>query len=303
MKRRKTVIALGFFDGVHIGHGALFKKARERAREKDARPAVLTFDNHPDNFVKHERVELISSATDRMYIIRRFYGIEDVFFLHFNAATMRMRWNDFLERIIETYDAVHFVVGHDFRFGYRGEGTAEILRRYCAGHGLGCDIIPPVTREGIVVSSTCIRSLLLDGDMERANAFLGHPYLITDIIRTGFRIGRTIEAPTINMLLGESVLVPKHGVYATKVLLEGHERTAVTNIGVRPTFNGNRVTVETNIIDFDGDLYGKSACVEFYDFIRPERRFDSAEALQEQIRRDSAAVMQRVNRIDKSNSL
>lgn len=288
MKRRKTVIALGFFDGVHIGHGALLEKTRERAREKGALPAVLTFDNHPDNFVKHERVEFISSATDRVYIIRRYYGIQNVFFLHFNAATMHMLWHDFIERIIETYDAVHFVVGHDFRFGYRGEGTAEILRQYCAGYGLGCDIIPAVAREGIVVSSTYIRSVLLDGDIERANAFLGHPYLITDIIRTGFRIGRTIEAPTINMLLGESVLVPKHGVYATKVLLEGQARAAVTNIGVRPTFNGDRVTVETNIIDFDGDLYGRNACVEFYSFIRPERRFDSAEALQEQIRHDCA---------------
>ena len=287
MKQGKTVMALGFFDGIHIGHKALFEKTLERARENGARPAVLTFDNHPDNFVKHERVELISSATDRSYIIRRFYGIQDVFFLHFNAVTMRMHWRDFIERITETYDAVHFVVGHDFRFGYRGEGSAEILRQYCAEHGLGCDIIPPVKKEGIVVSSTYIRSLLLDGDMERANAFLGHPYLINDIIRTGFRIGRTIEAPTINMLLGDSVLVPKHGVYATKVLLERETRVAVTNIGMRPTFNGNRVTVETNILDFSGDLYGQSACVEFYYFIRPERRFDSAEDLQEQIRRDS----------------
>ncbi|MCM1148971.1 MAG: bifunctional riboflavin kinase/FAD synthetase [Butyricicoccus sp.] len=287
MNQRKTVIALGFFDGIHTGHGALFKKTRECAAEKGAEPAVLTFDNHPDYFVKHERVELISSATDRMYIIRRFFGIENVFFLHFNAVTMRMPWRDFIERIIDIYGAVHFVVGHDFCFGYKGEGTAEILRQYCLENSLSCDIIPPVTREGIVVSSTYIRSLLLDGNMERANAFLGHPYLITDIIRTGFRIGRTIEAPTINMLLGESVLVPKHGVYATKVVIGGAARMAVTNIGMRPTFNGDRVTVETNILDFDGDLYGQSACVEFYSFIRPERRFDSVEDLQAQIRRDA----------------
>lgn len=287
MKQRKTVMALGFFDGIHRGHGALFEKTRERAAEKGAEPAVLTFDNHPDNFVKHERVELISSATDRMYIIRRFFGIENVFFLHFNAATMRMHWRDFIERIINAYGAVHFVVGHDFRFGYKGEGTAETLRQYCLKNGLGCDIIPPVTREGIVVSSTYIRSLLLDGNMERANAFLGHPYLVTDIIRTGFRIGRTIEAPTINMLLGESVLVPKHGVYATKVIIGSEARMAVTNIGMRPTFNGDRVTVETNILDFDSDLYGQSACVEFYSFIRPERRFGSAEELQAQIRCDA----------------
>lgn len=287
MNQRKTVIALGFFDGIHIGHGALFEKTLERALELEAEPAVLTFDNHPDNFVKHERVELISSATDRVYIIRRFYGIQNVFFLHFNNATMRMHWRDFIERIIDAYGAVHFVVGHDFCFGYKGEGTAEVLRQYCLEHDLSCDIIPPVTRDGIVVSSTYIRSLLLDGEVEQANAFLGHPYLITDNIRTGFHIGRTIEAPTINMMLGENVLVPKHGVYATKVRISGDERIAVTNVGTRPTFNGDRVTVETNILDFDGDLYGQHACVEFYSFIRPECRFDSPEELQEQIRRDA----------------
>ena len=287
MEQRKTVVALGFFDGIHIGHGALFEKTRQRALELKAEPAVLTFDNHPDNFVKHERVELISSATDRMYIIRRFYGIQNVFFLHFNDATMRMHWRDFIERIIETYGAVHFVVGHDFCFGYKGEGTAEVLRQYCLEHCLSCDIISPVIRDGIVVSSTYIRSLLLNGEIERANTFLGHQYLITDIIRTGFRIGRTIEAPTINMTLEENVLVPRYGVYATKVLISGAERMAVTNVGMRPTFNGDRVTVETNILDFDGDLYGQNACVEFYSFIRPERRFNSVEELQEQIRYDA----------------
>ena len=287
MDKKRTVIALGYFDGIHIGHGALLERAKLRAAEKNAEPAVLTFDNHPDTFVKKVNVELINSATDRIYIIKRFYGIENVFFLHFNDATMRMSWREFIEKIIAAYGAVHFVVGHDFRFGFKGEGTAELLRDYCEANGLGCDIIPPVMKEGIIISSTYIRGLIADGDMLRANEFLGHPHLITDIVRTGFRIGRTIEAPTINMLFQVNVLVPRHGVYATRVLLADGEHPAVTNVGVRPTFNGSRVTVETNIIDYSGDLYGQKACVEFYDFLRPERKFESPETLMEQIRTDA----------------
>lgn len=287
MSNRKTVIALGFFDGIHIGHGALLERAKERACELGAEPAVLTFDNHPDTFVKKEKVELINSATDRIYIIRKYYGIQNVFFLHFNYNTMHMHWRDFIERIIETYGAVHFVVGHDFSFGFKGEGTAQVLGDYCREHGIGCDIIPPVTRDGIIISSTYIRTLISDGQMERANEFLGHPHLITDIIRTGFRIGRTIEAPTINMQLQENVLIPRHGVYATKVLLSDEAHLAVTNVGSRPTFNGDRITVETNILDFEGDLYGQTACVEFYSFLRPEHRFDTAEALMNQIKCDA----------------
>jgi riboflavin kinase/FMN adenylyltransferase len=287
MEKKRTVIALGYFDGIHIGHGALLERAKLRAAEKNAEPAVLTFDNHPDTFVKKVNVELINSATDRIYIIKRFYGIDNVFFLHFNDATMRMPWREFIERIISAYGAVHFVVGHDFRFGFKGEGTAELLRDHCEENGLGCDIIPPVMKDGIIISSTYIRGLIAAGDMLRANEFLGHPHLITDIVRTGFRIGRTIEAPTINMQFQENVLIPRRGVYATRVLLADGEHPAVTNVGVRPTFNGSRVTVETNIIDYAGDLYGQKACVEFFDFLRPERKFESAETLMEQIRTDA----------------
>ena len=286
-KRTKTVIALGYFDGIHLGHAALLERTKQRAEEIGAEPAVLTFDNHPDTFVKKTPVELINSPTDRIYIIKKYHGISNIFFLHFNDATMHMSWREFIEKIIETYGAAHFVVGHDFRFGFMGEGSAAVLEQYCRENGLGCDVIPPVTLDGRIISSTYIRSLIAEGDMRGAMRYLGHPHLITDIIRTGFRIGRTIEAPTINMLFQENVLIPRHGVYATRVILHDGEHSAVTNVGVRPTFNGSRVTVETNILNYDGDLYGQHACVEFFDFIRPEKRFDSPALLMEQIRLDA----------------
>ncbi len=280
-------MALGFFDGIHVGHAALVDKAKEAAGNLGAEPAVLTFDNHPDTFVKGEKVELINSAADRRYVLSRFFGIENVYFIHFNRQTMCMHWRDFIENIISTYNAVHFVVGHDFCFGYKGQGTAKVLKEYCNEHGLGCDIISPVTRHGEIVSSTLIRGLLLEGEMEKANELLGHPHVLTDTVRTGFRIGGSkLEAPTINMVFSDGVLVPRRGVYATKVVLPDGEHLAVTNIGVRPTFGGDRVTVETNILDYEADLYGQSACVEFHAFIRPERKFDSPEALMTQIKKD-----------------
>lgn len=175
MAERKKVMALGFFDGIHIGHAALMERAKAAAAGLDAETAVLTFDIHPDTFVRGENVELINSAADRRYILSRWFGIENVYFVHFNEQTMRMHWQDFIENIIDTYNAVHFVVGHDFCFGYKGQGTAKVLAEYCREHGLGCDIIEPVKRDGVVVSSTIIRSLLSEGEMAKANEYLGHP--------------------------------------------------------------------------------------------------------------------------------
>ena len=286
----KTVLAFGYFDGVHIGHAALLERAKERAAQLGAMPAILTFDNHPDIFVRGGAVELLNSAEDRDYILRRFFGIEQVYYIHFNAETMRMDWQEFLVRVIGKYHAAHFVVGYDFRFGDGGRGTAELLRDYCAARGLGCDVVPAVLRDGAPVSSTRIRELVRAGAIERANALLGHPHLLTDTVRSGFRLGRTMDFPTINMRFSDGVLVPRYGVYASRVLLPEGPRNAVTNIGVRPTFDesGTRVTVETNILDYDAELYGQRLCVEMHAFLRPERPFAGAEALKQQIALDAA---------------
>ncbi len=287
MSENGIVMALGFFDGIHVGHAALMERAREVAAATGTQPAVLTFDMHPDTFVRGETVELINSAADRRYILSRWFGIDRVYFIHFNEHTMRMHWRDFIESVIKTYNAVHFVVGHDFCFGYKGQGTAKVLSDYCREKGLGCDIIEPVKRDGQVVSSTLIRTLLKQGEMEKANEYLGHPHVLTDTVRTGFRIGRSaLDAPTINMVFPEGVLIPRKGVYATRVVLPEGEFNAITNVGLRPTFGGDKVTVETNILDYSADLYGKQVSVLFHSFIRTERKFDSAGELMEQIKRD-----------------
>ena len=285
----KTVLALGFFDGLHLGHAALLERAKARAAALDAESAILTFDNHPDTFVKGTPVELVNSAEDRAYIARRYYGIRQLYCIHFTAETMRIPWQDFMADVTESYGAVGFVVGHDFCCGWKGEGTAERIAGWCAERGIGCDIIPPVKLSGITVSSTHIRTLLRAGEMETAAAFLGRPHLLTDTVRTGHRIGRTMDYPTVNMLFAPGVLVPPHGVYATRITLpDGSEAGGVTNVGLRPTFDGDHVTVETHILDFRGDLYGQRLCVQFLHFQRPERRFDGPGALEAQIRADVA---------------
>ncbi len=289
MPEIKRVIALGFFDGVHLGHAALMEMTRRRALERGVSPAVLTFDTHPDTLVKGVEVPLINSPEGRAEIIRRVYGIESVIFIHFNRAVMQMPWEDFLRSLVDELHAEHVVVGYDFSCGYRGEGRAVKIAGWCSSHGLGCDIIDAVKLDGAVVSSTRIRALIAEGDMEEANRLLGHPHCLVDTVHYGFQLGCRLGTPTINMRFAEGVLVPRHGVYAAKVFLDnGEERMAVTNIGVRPTVSGSdRVSVESYILDFDGDLYDHTVRVEFHRFLRDERKFAGVEELRAQILRDA----------------
>ncbi len=289
MEEKKRVIALGFFDGVHIGHGELLKRTKQRAAELDAMPSVLSFDVHPDTLVFSREVPLINSAIGREEIIRRCYGIENVVFIHFNRHVMQMDWQVFLEDLIRDLQICHIVVGYDFCFGYKGLGTAARLRDYCEEHGLGCDVIPPVMLDGQIVSSTRIRELIAEGNIEEANRWLGHPHSLADTVRSGYHLGRKLGSPTINMYFPQGVVVPRHGVYATRVYLEsGESYIAVTNVGVRPTVSEEQlVSVESHLLDYSGNLYGRQARVDFYSFLRGEEKFESFEALSRQIRLDA----------------
>ena len=281
----KTVIALGFFDGVHRGHGALLRKTAERARELGAVPAAFTFDRPPKEVVTGQPVYLINSNRDRQGLMERLYGIERVIFAPFDREMMTMPWEAYLEMLIGTYGAVHFVAGHDHRFGHKNAGNVQLLRQKCAEMGIGCDIIPPVQREGITVSSTYIRTLVEAGDMERAALFLGHPHCLSQTVGHGFRFGRTIGIPTVNLTVPGHVLVPGRGVYISRVTLaDGRSFAGVTNVGTRPTVSdSDAVSVETFLIDFDGDLYGQQIRLDFYRRLRPEKKFDSVDALRREI--------------------
>ena len=285
----KRVVALGFFDGVHRGHQALLNKTTERASTYGAVPSVISFDLHPDTLVKGVKVPLINSVSGRKDLIYRLSGIDDTIMIHFDERFMRTPWQEFLRVMKDELGAVHLVLGYDFCCGWKGEGTAERIEAWCRENGLGCDRIGEIVLDGITVSSTYIRGLIADGDMRNANRFLGHPHTLIDTVGYGYKIGRQIGAPTINTRIPADVIVPRHGVYATRVWLPDGAKAAVTNVGVRPTFGDeNELTVESNILDFSGDLYGAQVRLEFLSFIRDERKFDTTDALREQIERDIA---------------
>ena len=282
------VLALGFFDGVHRGHAALLRQAVLVSEREGIPSAVMTFDTHPDTLVRGEPVELINSAPDRAWLIRHYFHIDRVEFFRFTEDTMRTPWRTFLDTIRSELGAVHFVVGYDFRFGWRGEGTAALLRNYCRENALGCDIIDPVVLDGITVSSTYIRGLLKAGNMREAERFMGHPHILSDMVRHGRALGRKLGAPTVNMRFAPGVLIPRYGVYAAKAHLREGVFSAVTNIGVRPTVRSDHtVSVESHLLDYSGNLYGRPVLLEFVEHIRDEIAFSSVDELSAQISADT----------------
>lgn len=292
MDKIKRAIALGFFDGVHIGHAELMNRVKQRAEETDSIPSVLSFDIHPDKMVFGNDVELINSSACKTEIIRKRFGISDTVYLHFNYHLMHMPWDEFIDSLVKELNICWIVVGHDFSFGYKGAGNPALLTEYCREHNIGIDVIPAVRLDGVTVSSTVIRKFLKDGDIRSANRFLGHPHILADTVHSGYHLGTGLGAPTINMYFPPEVIVPKFGVYAAKVYLDnGKCYPAVTNIGVRPTVSDSaQVSVESHILNFDGNLYGRQVYLEFYEYIREEKKFASLEDLAAQIKLDTEAV-------------
>lgn len=285
---QKIIYALGFFDGVHLGHQALLTACRSLADRHGCKAGAVTFTTHPDGLVAGKTPALLTTNEDKIRLLTA-YGMEAVLALPFDKALMTTPWSDFLQSLVND-GAVGFVCGDDFRFGAGGSGTAERLADFCREKGLPYAIVPEQIWDGKRISSTRIRVCLEQGDMAQANRLLGHPMFLAGVVQTGKQLGRTIGIPTANLLLPEGLLVPKFGVYATKVTAKGKEYAAVTNIGTRPTVNGEGVTVESYLLDFDGDLYGKAITVAFYAFLRPEQKFDSLEELKTQIAADIAKV-------------
>lgn len=283
----KKIYALGFFDGVHLGHQALLNACRQLALEHNCLAGVVTFLGHPDELVFGQEIRLINTPHDRRRLLKH-YGIETIVELPFDRALMQMPWQDFYHLLKTEYHAAGVVCGADFRFGWRGEGTASLLKAACEVDGIPCHVVPKQTLEGITVSSTHIRSLLEQGDVEEAVRFLGHRHILTGTVVSGQRLGRRLGTPTANLTLPEKVLNLPYGVYICRAKAEGLDCAAVTNIGIRPTVSGETVTVEPWLLDFEGDLYGRELTLEFYQFLRPERKFPSLEDLKEEILKNAA---------------
>lgn len=284
--KKKRIYALGFFDGVHRGHQMVFDLCRHLAENSSASTAAITFDAHPQSLFTPTPPALLNTTEDRRWLIREWAGMDDLLVFPVNPQVMRMPWQDFLAVLIQE-GAVGFVCGYDFRFGKNGEGNPEKLAAFARERGLPCHIVEEQTMDGEKISSTRIRALIEQGDMENARRLLGHFHILTGKVIPGRQLGRTIGIPTANLRLPEGIVCPRFGVYACRAYVDGKDFLAVTNVGVRPTVSGEGVTVEPWILDFDGDLYGKKITLEFHHFLRPEKKFASLEELQREIRRNA----------------
>ena len=285
MDKQRRVIALGFFDGVHLGHGALLRRVAQRAKELDALPCAFTFDRSPAAALTGRAVPLLTGVDDRAQLMEALYGIREVVVAPFQRMR-QMDWQDFVGQYLqEELGAVHVVAGHDFHFGYKGEGNPRRLADKCVQLGMGCDVIPRVELDGVTISSTHIRTLVEAGELEQAARFLGHPHILSGAVVHGNEIGRTLGSPTANLPVPQGVIAPGFGVYATRVHLPDGIHPAGTNVGVRPTVSsqGRAVIVEPWILDYHGDLYGQNIRVEFHTRLRPEMKFPDLQALRRAI--------------------
>ena len=282
--RTGTIYALGYFDGVHLGHQALLSACREEAERTGCKSGAVTFLGHPEQLLQGHAPAQINTSADRRKMLRQ--QVNTVLELPFDTRLMETPWERFLEMLAGEYGAAGFVCGSDFHFGQRGQGTAELLQRFCRDRDMPCRVVPQQTLGGIRISSTYIRQLLEKGSMEEAARFLGHPHILSGTVVAGKQVGRTIGVPTANMRYPEELVALPNGVYACRVTAEGKSYISVTNVGCRPTVGGTGVNAESWLLDFAGDLYGKTVQLQFVKFLRPERKFPDLSALQKQIEAD-----------------
>ena len=294
---KNTIYALGFFDGVHLGHQALLSECRKLAAKHGCSAGVVTFASHPDSLVKGNTPRLINSPKDREWLLREKNQMEILVTLPFDSAMRTMPWENFLDMLRKHYDAAGFVCGEDFRFGHRGSGNANALQQYCNRENLPCTVVPDQIVEGIRVSSTYIRQQLEEGDMATAVKYLGHPHVLSGTVVHGQALGRKLGFPTANLLLPEGLAIPKFGVYASSCLVDGRRYPAVTNLGTRPTVQGSGITVEAWILDYSGNLYDREITLEFHYFLRPEKKFPSLEALRQEIFRNAEETRDYLKRL------
>jgi riboflavin kinase / FMN adenylyltransferase len=286
---RPTVLTLGVFDGLHLGHQRIMQTVVDRARVANAVPTAITFDPHPRAVLHPESAPPLLQTLDQRLANLDVLGIEQTIVIRFNKEFADQEASDFLTHIVkERLHAKEVYLGKGFAFGKNRSGNIELLREMGKNLGFIADEVDEVQLRGIRISSSSIRKLLAEGKINLARRMLGRPYGVEGVIIRGNRRGHTIGFPTAN-LKPHNRVIPKFGVYATATLIDGTWRKSITNIGVRPTFeNTTEPSIETYVFDFDGDLYGDVLRVRFLYWIRDERKFSGIDELKAQIQKDSA---------------
>lgn len=291
--RNEYCATIGFFDGVHRGHQFMIDSLTTMAHAQGRQSLVITFDRHPRQVVHADYVPQLITTTDEKLQLLHATAADRIEVLHFDAQMAQLSAYEFMRQVLhEKYGVAMLLTGYDNRFGHnRAEGFADYVRY---GEEMGMKVLQntPIDIDGMRVSSSLIRRLIVEGNITEASNCMGHPYSITGSVAHGFQEGRRIGFPTAN-IVPESAenLVPGNGVYATRVSVEGGEwMPAMLNIGTNPTFQRQQTTIEAHIIGFEGDIYGRKVRVEFGRKLRDEQRFESVEALQKQLEADKKEV-------------
>jgi riboflavin kinase/FMN adenylyltransferase len=284
--RKRSVVTIGNFDGIHRGHQEILRKVKQEARERDQLAAVLTLFPHPLKVLRPAEAPSLLMTIDQRLTAFDAAGIDAALVLPFNLELSKMRPEDFARRyLVETMRASKVLVGENFRFGHRQEGTVQLLEGYGREWGFEVESVKALTVDGTVASSTAVREALRSGRVADARRLLGRPFSLEGEIQSGTGQGRKLVVPTLN-LKTEQEMLPQNGVYATETVVDGEFYRSVTNVGVRPTFNGSGVTVETHLFDFNEDLTGGKMEIRFLERLRDERKFASIEELRDQVLKD-----------------
>lgn len=282
-----SIVTIGVFDGVHIGHQEIMRVVAESARATGCKSVAVTFDRNPEELVSSDHsVPHISTLSQKLELIRE-QGIDMTVVLPLNMETLSMSADEFVRNIISRkLCASKVVVGTNFSFGKGRSGNVALLRQIGEEIGFEVNAVAPVRSDDVVVSSTVIRKMILDGDIVTANRLLGHPFVFEGTVVHGQHIGRTIGFPTVNIMPLEKQVIPARGIYTVKVYLPGREFIGVCNIGTRPTVDGKSTEVEVHILDFADDIYGAKLDIAFHHRLRNEIKFASIDDLVKQIRCD-----------------
>ncbi len=299
------VATIGFFDGVHRGHQFLIANVMEEAKRVGLASLVITFDRHPRQVLNQDYQPRLLTSLERKLQLISLTGVDNVAVLRFSKEMASLTAKEFMRQVLaERLNVKVLVIGYDNRFGHdRTEGFDD----YAAyGRELGIQVVQAksYTLDNMKVSSSLVRSFLEGGEVEMATRCLNRPYELSGKVKKGFQEGRKLGFPTANLDLGDNgQLIPKEGVYAVWAAVDGHSRLmpAMMDIGSRPTFGGSRLSLEVNIIGFQGNLYDKLVKVQFVSRVRDNRKFDSADSLAEQLRKDQEHIMKKLHKDSKRN--
>lgn len=292
---RGRVASIGFFDGVHRGHLCLIEQLCQEAQRRDMSSLLVTFDRHPRTIVSPDHVPtLLTTLEEKEHLLRQ-TGVDEITILPFTKELSLLSARDFMEQVLlRELDVRALVLGYDHAFGHGGGAFADYVRW---GQEIGIDVVRAHELESLMVSSSKCRKRLEQGDVEAAGEMLGRAYTLGGTVVRGFHIGRELGFPTANLKPDEEKLIPAHGAYAVwAVLSNGERRGAMLNIGNRPTIgNGEAVSIEVNIFDYDGDLYGQRLTLEFVSRLREEQRFATREELSAQLAADETSARKILN--------